>query len=97
MIKDTRKFENGEYNNRLMFINDFFNRNSTDNESIEVYADVGWKQSHDIYIHYESVKNKEHISESYYLSPKLMADLCESTVILICTDLLAKWRENDDR
>jgi len=92
MIKDTRKFENEEYNNRLMFINDFFDRNSTDNESIEVYADVGWKTLHDIRIRYESVKNKKHVSESYYLSPKMMTDLSSSTVISICTDLLARWR-----
>jgi len=95
MIKDTRKFEDKYYNNRLVFINDVFERNITDNESIEVYADTGWKTSHDIRIYYESVKNKKHVSESYFLSPKLMTDLTDSTVIAICTDLLAKWREND--
>jgi hypothetical protein len=71
MIKDTRKFEDKYYNNRLVFINDVFERNITDNESIEVYADTGWKTSHDIRIYYESVKNKKHVSESYYLSPKM--------------------------
>ena len=92
MIKDIREFEQVEHNNRLMMINNFFQKNCNDNEEIEVYADVGWKQSYDIYIHYESVRNKNHISESYYLSPKLMTDLSDSTVNLICTDLLAKWR-----
>ena len=95
MIEDTRRFENEDYNHTLIFINDILEKNITDNESIEVYADVGWKTSHDIRIRYESVKNKKHVSESYYLSPKMMTDLSSSTVISICTDLLARWREND--
>ena len=83
---------NKMYNDRLDFINDFFQKNSSENEETTVYADVGWKCNGDIYIQYHRVKNRTHTSESYWLYPKLMCDLSDSTVVAICTDLLSKWR-----
>jgi hypothetical protein len=84
---------NSCYNERLHFISDFFQQKCDNNEEITVDADIGmFNCTGNIYIHYECVKNKKHVSESYYLSPKLMCDISNVTIISICTDLLLKWR-----
>lgn len=90
-----RKFDNPTKQKRLEFINNVFQRNSNDNEEIVVCADVGWHCSGNIYIHYESVKNKKHTSETRYLDPELMCDLHEGTVSAICCELLMKWRKEE--
>jgi hypothetical protein len=89
------KFENDEYNKRVDYINEVFQSRCMDYEEITVYADIGWKASFDIYIRYESVKNKKHVHESGHLDPKLMCDLSDSTISAICNDLLCNWRAEE--
>ena len=90
-----KKFNDIDKDKRLELINNVFQRNSTENEEIRVYADVGWKCGGDIYIHYESVKNKKHTTATQYLDPELMCDLHEGTVSAICCELLMKWRKEE--
>ena len=90
-----KKFNyNEEYNRRMEYINQSFQGDCKENEEITVDADTGWKTPEDIYIRYERVSNKTHISGSVHLSPALMCMLSDITVFCICSDILAGWRKN---
>lgn len=86
------EFSNKNYNTRMSFVNQFFQKNIHDYESVKLRGDTGWKSSGLIVITYHCVKDKRHSEESYGLEPALLCDLSDDTVIAICHDLLARWR-----
>jgi hypothetical protein len=84
-----------EWNNRIDFIRKFFDENSTEQEQIKVTtaSDSG---PYEIYVSYNTVKNKKNIEDSEELSAPLMCALSNEVVAAICENLLKNWRENND-